>query len=258
VRAGNLMWQRQTYLFPKPRSYLFVEVVFTAPYAGLESVRIGSAHLNNVRAKRFDVATARLQTLLEKACAMQIDIIGVDLNQGGEVVEAHEASPLQRAFSNLGWTGTAEPQMILGPGMHDDCVGFLIPPGSRLWQSCTLTKISYFCVLNNDIGLRRSDEGTHRPTVARFRIRGQENRRRRNLETEKARRQRSSRSRKDSRRQLAGRSNGSTSNDTSSCDAGEGDAASNTSPGLQLLHIKEVDSEEADLEDEVFESETSC
>jgi len=226
-----------------------VEVVFTAPYAGLESVRIGSAHLNNVRAKRFDVATARLQTLLEKARAMHIDIIGVDLNQGAEVFPAHRASPLQRAFSNLGWTGTAEPQILLGPGMHDDCVGFLIPPGSRLWQSCTLTSLKYFCVLNNDIGLRRSDEGTHRPTMASFRIRGEENRRRRNPETEKARKQRSSRSRRDSRRQLAGRIHEAPSNATSSCDA---------RPGLKLMRIKEVDSEEADLEEEFYESAASC
>jgi hypothetical protein len=209
---------------------LFAEVVFTAPYAGLQSVRVGSAHLNNVRAKRFDVATGCLETLLQRATDLNIDIIGVDLNQGATKSAGRGISPLGPAFMNMG-ASTTEPQTLLGPGAEDDCVGFLIPRGSRLWQSCALTRISYFCLLNNDIGLRRSDEGTHRPVLAHFRVQGEKNLRQRDAATEVERKRRATKARRQRKSQ-------------------EEAKPGRVLPGLVLSSIDVVESDEAELEEE--------
>jgi hypothetical protein len=217
-------------MFLQFRCYLFAEAVFTAPYAGLQSIRVGSAHLNNVRAKRWDVATGCLKKLLQRACELEIDIIGVDLNQGATKSATHGLSPIQYAFQALK-SNLPGPRDLLGPGTEDDCVGFLIVPGSNLWKSCTMTKVSYFCLLNNDIGLRRSDEGTHRPLVAHFRIPGEENRRQRTAASEQARKQRSTRARRERKRAAFGTS-----------------AATNR--GMVLERISERDSDEVILEEE--------
>lgn len=176
------------------RRYLFVEVAFAAPHAGLKSIRVGSASLNTVLGNRFDVAARCLLTLLRLAAEMKVDIIGVDLRSAKS--ECHGISPIRYAFMQLGEYRADQPHELLAPGTQDESVGFLFPTNSKLCESCALTGLSYFSVLNNDIGLCRSDERTHCPVVAHFRTSGEVNRRQRNPETEMCRKQRSSRGRR--------------------------------------------------------------
>lgn len=212
-------------------------MVFTAPYAGLQSIRVGSAHLNKVRANLWKTATDCLTALLRRACELEIDIIGVDLNQGASKFAAHGISPLRHAFNELR-SNHDGPQDLLGPGTQDDCVGFLIVPGSELWRLCTMTKVSCFSLFNDDIGRRHNDDGMRRPVVAHFRIPGKENRRQRKPETELARKQRSTNVRR-------GRKGA-----TRVATIAEGGSVRREREGLVLERIDEGDSDVESLEDE--------
>lgn len=219
---------------------MFAEVEFAADYAGRTSIRVGSAHLNNERAKKFDVATNCLKGLLEKAEQLQVDIIGIDINRGEQFHAPHGDSPLSKAFRLIKANRTDPGQQVvpeckLGPPAEDDCVGFLIPPSSKLWKDCVLTSVSYFCLEGSDIGIRSSDEGTHRPVVAHFRVKGNQNKRKRTDASKHARRQRSSKVRKTNRVQrtrafaTSGATTGATPESNSTTGAAKGESKGNSS-----------------------------
>ena len=125
----------------------------------------------------------------------------MDINRGDVEQAHHGKSPLDNAFALRKQKRArdaqlqVEPKQFLGPGQEDDCVGFLFPYGSKLWKDCHPT-FSYFCVSGNDIGLRSSDEGAHRPVLAHFRLRDQHNKRQRSAAAQLARKQRGSKRRK--------------------------------------------------------------
>lgn len=216
---------------------------FKAAYAGRNSLRVGSAHLNNEQAKKYDVASNLLRTLLDNAEKLQVDIIGIDINQGNVVKAVHGMSPLGNAFLMLKKMQTAsqsdEPEQVVGPGADDDCVGFLIPRGSKLWKDCDM-KARYFCLSGSDIGLRLKDEGSHRPVVANFRIKGAKNKRTRNPATALARRQRSTRARKKRRREPM--------------DEGAGSGAPGPDEGDQKMSDSVKDHDDQQLSDSESES----
>jgi hypothetical protein len=138
-------------------SMCVVKLIFAYPLAGHTSLVFGSFHVNNVHAKKSHVSCGILHQIITRSITHNADICGFDVNQASGMLET--------VLNMLGGGGT-----IIRPPTSQDCVGLLLPPGSRLARAeLKMSVPRYYSFYKGDLQLSLRDTDSHYLVAVHFR-----------------------------------------------------------------------------------------
>ena len=109
----------------------------------LDTLRIGSCHLHNVRAKCYDIAIAQCKLILQDAAEYSLDLLGVDLNGAASTHCRHleeDSSFIAAMRDHMGDAFFTQPSALMGL-MDKDCTALIVPrlPQSKVFALVVLS-----------------------------------------------------------------------------------------------------------------------
>ena len=127
---------------------LIAKVRFLHGHAGITELVVASMHLHNKQAKKTQVSYDACMRFLRCCIAAEVDIIGVDINQGYERLVA--------VLRELGGG------VVIKPPGADDCVSLVAPPASRLLKGEPLVCVNkFYNILPGDMQWQATDADSH-------------------------------------------------------------------------------------------------
>jgi hypothetical protein len=162
--------------------YLVAKIEFRVPYAGLTSLTVASLHYNNVHAAEvFDKTARDLYEVLQVFAGLDVDIVGVDLNQAAEGHRRQRSSSFSVAMTRLlAETEYSLPEpkfatLLAQPPL--DCGGFIVMPKKNqreppLLHARMVVHPAFLNLFHGDMAIRQKDGDSHYPSFVVFQDRG--------------------------------------------------------------------------------------
>lgn len=137
---------------------VLVMIVLSHGLGGLESLCVGSFHINNEHAKKPVACRTTLKGFFARVAEYEVDVLGFDCNRGlGALINTARTMP--------GDEDVGGPKFLLAP--PDECVGMVVPKSSRLLGMRLQNLVSYSPV-PGDLGLREGDTDWHEMVLAHW------------------------------------------------------------------------------------------